>query len=298
MAIVDAGTAHCRQLRVGLIGEGIQLSRTPRMHMEEGAANGLDYQYALYDSGLMAGDPQIGDLLAAAEARGLAGVNVTHPFKQAVTYHLDGLSEAATALQAVNTVVFRDGRRFGHNTDYWGFAESFRRVLGASAKDRVVLLGAGGAGVAVAHALLDNGVAHLAIYDRNGVAAESLVDGLSAHHGPGRVSVVEDLETALLRADGVVNATPVGMAAHPGSPIPAELIRADLWVADIIYFPLETELLATARARGCRTMDGSGMAVFQAARAFELFTGLRPDPTRMRATFDAFIPPIAGSSGT
>jgi shikimate dehydrogenase len=86
-------------------------------------------------------------------------------------------------------------------------------------------------------------------------------------------------------ADGIVNATPIGMANYPGTPVPAKLLRSGLWVADIVYFPLETELLRDARARGCRTMSGGGMAVFQAADAFRLFTGQEPDCERMLKHF-------------
>lgn len=275
-------------IRVGLIGHGIQLSRTPAMHMEEGRAQALDYRYELYDVAAMEGVPSISDLLDRAQADGCAGVNVTHPFKQAVLPHLDEVSDSARAVGAANTVVFRAGKRHGHNSDYSGFAEGFRRALPDAKRDRVVLLGCGGAGGAVANALLDESVGHLVLSDRDAGAAADLAMSLSARLGPDRVSVAADTRSALDGADGVVNATPVGMASHPGCPVPESFLQPPLWVGDIIYFPLETELLATARARGCATLDGSGMAVFQAVRAFELFTGRKADPDRMRATFDSF----------
>lgn len=285
-------------IRVGLIGHGIQLSRTPRMHMEEGAAKGLDYCYDLIDVATMDEVPDIGDLVAQVEEAGYAGVNVTHPFKQAVVAHLDSLSDAATAVNAVNTIVFRDGKRFGHNTDYWGFGEAFRQGMSDVPRDRVLLVGAGGAGGAVANALVDCGIGHLVLHDTHADTARRLAESINARVGDGRVSVASDLEAEIALANGLVNATPVGMATHPGSPIEAGALRPDHWVADIIYFPLETELLRAARGLGCRVLDGSGMAVFQAVRAFELFTGAKPDPTRMRATFDAFVPESAGLSGT
>jgi shikimate dehydrogenase len=198
----------------------------------------------------------------------------------------------------VNTVVFRDGRRYGHNTDYWGFSQALGLAMGKAPLGRVLLLGAGGAGGAVANALLDRGATHLAIHDSTPAAAERLAASLSGRVEPGRVSVVSDPAPEMALADGIVNATPVGMALHPGTPVPVGLLRPRHWVADIIYFPLETEFLAAARATGCRTMDGSGMAVFQAVRAFELFSGVKPDPDRMRATFDAFTPQPAGNPGS
>jgi shikimate dehydrogenase len=104
----------------------------------------------------------------------------------------------------------------------------------------------------------------------------------------GRVYAERDVGTALRGADGLIHATPTGMAAHPGLALPASLLHADLWVAEVVYFPLETELLRVARRKGCRTLDGSGMAVHQAAEAFRLFTGLHADAARMRGVFESF----------
>jgi len=274
---------------VGLVGRGIGLSRTPRMHEAEGAGFGLRYVYRLLDTDLM-GEPRpgLGELLRAAEIAGFAGLNVTYPYKREAIALLDELSATARAVGAVNTIVLRDGRRFGHNTDCWGFRESFRREMQGAARDRVLLIGAGGAGGAVANALLEEGAGRVLIADADRRAAAELVDRLAARAGPGRIDVAGDVAAAMAGVDGIVNATPVGMAHMPGSPVPLDRLTARLWVADIVYFPIETELLRAARDRGCRTLPGSGMAVFQAVRAFELFTGLKPDHRRMKATFDAF----------
>lgn len=268
-------------VRVGLIGRGILQSRTPAMHIAEGRALGLDYRYDFIDLDTMADETSLADLLARAEASGFAGLNVTFPFKREVLPLLDDLSDAARKVGAVNTVVFRDAKRFGHNTDFWGFAESLRRGLPQARRDTVLLLGAGGAGGAVAHALRDQGAGHILIHDSNTDAAETLAAEVGG-------TCVTDLAEAAQQADGIVNATPMGMAKLPGMAISADLIDPRHWVADIVYFPLETELLATARAKGCATLDGAGMAIFQAVRAFKLFSGLDPEPERMRATFDAF----------
>ncbi len=142
-------------LLVGLIGAGIGASLTPALHERECAEQGLRSIYRLLDLerlGLNAG--ALPELLKAAEWMGFAGLNITHPCKQAVIPLLHELSEDARALGAVNTVVLRDGKRIGHNTDWWGFAEGFRRGLPDAKRDRVVQIGAGGAGSAVAHALL------------------------------------------------------------------------------------------------------------------------------------------------
>jgi shikimate dehydrogenase len=225
------------------------------------------------------------DLLLAAERMGFAGLNITHPCKQAVIPLLHDLSEDARVLNAVNTVVLRDGRRIGHNTDWWGFAESFRRKLPDAKRDRVVQLGAGGAGAAVAHAALTLGVGRLTIVDTEQARAEQVASSLSQRFGAGRAVAGGDLVAVVAEAEGLINTTPVGMAKYPGLPLPAELLRPELWVAEIVYFPLETELLSRARTLGCRTLDGGGMAVFQAVEAFRLITGMTPDADRMLRHF-------------
>ncbi len=272
----------------GLIGSAIQGSRTPAMHEREGAEQGLRLIYRLIDLDVLGlGPGALPDLLAAAEWMGFAGLNITFPCKQAVVPLLHDLSDEARALGAVNTVVLRDGRRIGHNTDCSGFAEAFRRGLPDTARGHVLLIGAGGAGAAVAHALLSEGVGRLSIADAEIARAEALAAGLAARFGPGRARGVPGAAAAIAEADGLVNCTPMGMAKHPGLPLPAALLRPSLWVADIVYFPRETELLRTARALGCRTLDGGGMAVFQAVGAFRLVTGIAPDAARMLRHFAA-----------
>ena len=149
------------------------------------------------------------------------------------------------------------------------------------ARRHVVQMGAGGAGAAVAHALLSEGVEQLSIFDQDHERAQALAANLNKHFGAPRAQAGSDLNVAMSEADGLVNTTPMGMAKLPGMPIPKDLLRTELWVAEIVYFPLETELLREARAIGCRTLDGGNMAVFQAAKAFELFCGAQADAQRM-----------------
>jgi len=270
----------------GLIGSGIQASRTPAMHEREGDEQDLRYLYRLIDlEKLGVGAEALPELLTAAERMGFAGLNITYPCKQAVIPLLHELSEDARALNAVNTVVLRNGKRTGHNTDCSGFAEGFRRGLKDVKLDRVVQLGAGGAGAAVAHAALMLGAKHLTVFDRESERAAELAANLSSHFGKGRAVASTDLPTAMAAADGLIHATPTGMAKFPGLPLPAELVQSKHWVAEIVYFPLETELLRVARSKGCRTLDGGGMAVFQAVGAFRLFTGVEPDADRMLRHF-------------
>ncbi len=273
--------------RVGLIGRGIQGSRSPAMHSGEATAQGLELSYELLDleqRGL--GDQALPQLLAEAEARGFAGLNITYPCKQAVIPLLGELSEEAQAIGAVNTVQFRHGRRIGYNTDASGFEESFRRGMPGAALTSVVQIGGGGAGAATAFAFLRLGARRLTIIDVDIDRAQSLAVSLEQHFKNCEVRAGTELKQALDTADGILNATPLGMVKHPGSAVPAELLRPTLWVADIVYFPIETQLLRAARAAGCRTLDGGGMAVFQAALAFEIFTGRAADSERMRRQFE------------
>jgi shikimate dehydrogenase len=275
-----------RPLLLGLIGTGIQLSRTPAMHMREAAAQGVIGIYRLIDlTELGLGAEALPELLTAAERMGFDGLNITHPCKQAVLPLLDELSPEAAALGAVNTVVLRDGRRTGHNTDCSGFAEGFRRQLPDVALDRAVQLGAGGAGTAVAQAALTLGVGRLTLFDMDPARAEGVAAGLCERFGAGRAVAGRDMSAAMAEADGLIHATPTGTAAHPGLPLDAALLTPRHWVSEIVYFPLETELLRTARAKGCRVAHGGGMAVFQAVHAFQHFSGLTANADRMLAHF-------------
>lgn len=272
----------------GLIGAGIQASRTPALHEHEGDAQGLRYLYRLIDLDQLELDSgALPDLLMAAEHMNFTGLNITFPCKQAIIPLLDEMSPEARSIGAVNTVVLKDGKRIGHNTDCLGFAEGFRRGLQGVALECVVQMGAGGAGAAVAHALLSEGVQRLSIFDVEISRAQSLANNLNQHFGAGRAVTGHDLPSTLAQADGLANTTPMGMKKLPGMPVPVELLRGELWVAEIVYFPLETELLRNARALGCRTLDGGTMAVFQAVKAFELFSGVMPDAQRMLAHFQS-----------
>ncbi|MEZ7005323.1 shikimate dehydrogenase [Streptomyces sp. AD55] len=281
---------------VGLIGSGIGPSLSPALHEREADRQGLRYVYRLIDIDTLGVPPgAVGDLLRSARDLGFDGLNITHPCKQLVIEHLDALSPQAEALGAVNTVVFDGGRALGHNTDVTGFAASFARGLPDAALERVVQLGAGGAGAAVAHAALTLGAERVTVVDAVPGRAAALAGSLNRRFGPGRAAdaAPERLPALLADADGLVHATPIGMAAHPGLPLPAALLRPGLWVAEVVYRPLETELLRTARAAGCATLDGGGMAAFQAADAFRLFTGREPDAGRMLAD----IAPLAQALG-
>jgi shikimate dehydrogenase len=282
LGAIRMGKTH---VLVGLLGRAIQSSRSPIMHEREASRLGFSCSYLLIDfDALDLPDAALGAVIKAAPSLGFAGCNVTHPFKQQVVAHLQALSPEAQAIGAVNTIVFSPQGATGHNTDAYGFLQSFRDELPGVTLDRVVQIGAGGAGAAVAQALLELGVGELAIHDRDFARAQALAQRLS---GRRTVRAVADVAPEIAVASGIVNATPVGMAKYPGLPFAAELLQPRHFVAEIVYFPLETELLRRARALGCRTLSGIGMAIGQAARAFELFTGRQADRNAMAEFFEA-----------
>lgn len=281
---------------LGLFGDSITTSLTPPMHEMMGQAIGMSVVYRPIDIAVLdIGPDDLDDALAWARRLGFTGMNITAPCKQSVLPLLDELSDRATALQAVNTVRFVDGRTVGHNTDWCGFVHSFQRNLPGAASDDVVLMGAGGAGSAVAYGMLDAGVARLTVFEVDPGRLDALIERMDRLFGPGRAVRGTDLAASMASADGVINATTFGMTGHQaGSCVPAELLRPDMWVADCVYIPVDTQLLTDARAAGCRTLSGTGMAVEQAVEAFRIFTGVEPD---VESAYDALDRLLAAKNG-
>ena len=255
------------------------------MHEQAAEALGVRCHYQLIE---VAGADAAGlrALLDGVRRLGFAGVNVTFPYKEAVVPLLDEMSARARDIGAVNTVVVRDGRLIGHNTDTTGFERAIADLVAASNRGAVALIGAGGVGKAIAFALANLDIAELSIFDADRSKAERLAMQL---RGRLPVRVADDVASALQDAAGVVNATPVGMLPDRGMAVPEVLLRSDLWVADAVYTPLWTPLLTAARATGARVMTGRELAIYQAADAFELFTGLRPSIAAIGNAFDAVM---------
>ncbi|CAB3641545.1 Quinate/shikimate dehydrogenase (NAD(+)) [Paraburkholderia phenoliruptrix] len=294
MSAKTAAQATAGSYLVGLIGAGIGGSLSPAMHEEEGSRLGLHYVYRRIDLEALKLDVSaLPELLLAAERMGFNGLNITYPCKQAVIPLLDELSDDARALGAVNTVLFEDGKRIGYNTDWSGFARAFQRGLPDVSLERVVQLGAGGAGAAVAHAALAMGAQTLTLFDVDAARAAALAAELQKRFADRTVSAGASTDAALgatlAAANGLIHATPTGMAKLPGLPLPAQLLHRDLWVADIVYFPIRTALLQAAEALGCRTLSGGGMAVYQAVDAMRIFTGLEPDAERVYTHFQSLL---------
>ncbi|XIA65902.1 shikimate dehydrogenase [Bradyrhizobium sp. TZ2] len=269
----------------GLIGAPIAQSAAPAMHERAADALGVRCHYQLIEVA-GADTSALRALLDGVRRLGFAGVNVTFPYKEAVVPLLDEMSPRALDIGAVNTVVVRDGRLIGHNTDTTGFERAIGDLVAASNRGAVALIGAGGVGKAIAFALTNLGVAEVSIFDADRAKAEQLAARLRDRQA---ARVADDLEDALRGAVGVVNGTPVGMLPDRGMAVSEALLHRGLWVADAVYTPLWTPLLTAAKAKGCSVMTGRDLAVYQAADAFELFTGLKPSIAAIGNAFDAVM---------
>jgi shikimate dehydrogenase len=269
----------------GLIGAPIAQSAAPAMHEAAGDAVGVRCHYQLIEVA-GADATTLRELLDGIRRMGFAGVNVTFPYKEAVIPLLDEMSPEARTIGAVNTVVVRDGRLVGYNTDSTGFAHAIGDLVAGSKHGTVALIGAGGVGKAIAFALAKLGIAELNIFDADRTKAEALSSQL---HGRLQARVADDVAGALQGAAGVVNGTPVGMLPDRGMAVPDALLHRGLWVADAVYTPLWTPLLVAAKAKGASVMTGRDLAVYQAADAFELFTGLKPPVDVIQNAFDAVM---------
>ncbi|MBP7951862.1 MAG: shikimate dehydrogenase [Sphingorhabdus sp.] len=266
----------------GLIGRSIGASRSPAIHSAAAASLNVTLAYRLVDFETLGwADSELPRAVAMLRQLGFAGCNVTFPFKQQAIALCDSLGREAEMIGAVNSLVFADGRVHGENTDWQGFSWMLSREFGDIAGTHIAQIGAGGAGSATALALAQHNVEQINLFDPERGRAEALISRLSPFFPAVRFVCAPDAAAAIGGCDGIVNATPVGMAAIPGTPFTPKLMAGEQWVADIIYFPLETELLRYARQNGQRTANGVSMVAGQAAAAFQMFTGHTPDRNQM-----------------
>ena len=266
---MDAPTG--RTTLAAVIGDPVRHSLSPVLLNAAFAAAGLDWIYVA----LEVGEGHVAEALAGVRALGIAGLSVTMPHKAEVAAACDELSDDAAALGAVNCVVPAGDQLIGHNTDGAGFVAGLAAEAGFDPRRRRCLVfGAGGAGRAVALALARAGAAEVAVSNRSLARAEqsvALLGDVGRLLGPG------DAPSALADADLFVNATSLGMGVDEGLPFDPGLLHPGLVVADIVYQPLVTPLVAAARARGLVAVNGPSMLAHQAAVAFRLWTG-QPAP--------------------
>lgn len=271
-----------KRVLLGLIGSPIGHSAAPAMHEAAARAAGLELHYHLIEVA-GAGRDDLAAMLDGVRRLGFSGVNVTFPYKEAVIPLLDALSPQAAAMGAVNTVVAREGRLTGHNTDATGFVTAYRALNRHDGDKPVAVIGAGGVGKAIGFALAACGVPRLRLFDIDSAKAQALADQLGARVA---VEISASVAQAVTGAAGIVNGTPIGMLPNRDNPVPAGLIQPSQWVADAVYHPLWTPLLNAARLAGATVMTGRELSINQAVDAFSLFTGATPAYSAIAAAFD------------
>ncbi|MCE5237251.1 shikimate dehydrogenase [bacterium] len=272
----------------GVIGWPVRHSLSPPMHNAAFAALGLNWVYVPF-----AVQPErVGEAMAAVRGLDLAGLNVTIPHKPAVLPYLDELGPEAQTLGVANTIINREGRLTGRNTDGEGFLRSLREIGGDVAGQPVTLIGAGGSARSVALAVCQAGAARLTIVNRTLERAEALAEMLRTIIGAGEASRATEVcavaleapeaEAAVSGAGVVIDSTAVGMYPHHdvAPVVPEGWLRPGMIVADLTYNPRQTVLLRAAARQGARTLDGTGMLVHQGALSFEYWTG-QPAPVEV-----------------
>lgn len=275
--------------RTALLGGGISYSLSPALHERAAKRANIDVSYVLLDAEV---ENLTGvDMLQYAADMRLVGANVTQPFKEVAFHSVDDLDPVAEAVGAVNTIVYGPNGTQGFNTDVDGFGAELDDGIGDIAGGRVVQFGAGGAGAAAAFATLERDVEQLWIIDLDLSKAARLAERMSRAFPAMQIRSGDrdQVAEAMKAATGVINASTMGAAAHPGTPLPPEHLREGMWVADVLYAPAETALLRDARVRGATTVNGGRMLVHQAACSFQLFHHVQPDISAMWADFQSLI---------
>ncbi len=267
-------------IRLGLIGDNIAKSQSPRLHRLAGAQNG---RRTTYDRLVPAELEKAFDaVFAHVAASGYRGVNVTYPYKERAAAKVVIDDPLVRAIGAVNTVVFDEGGPHGFNTDYSGFIAAYRRVRCDAAPGPVLMIGAGGVGKAVAFGLIALGLSEIRIVDRDLPKAEALAAALAAAR-PGLVTRTGTDATALAAGvGGIINCTPVGMVGYDGTPLPRAALAGAAWVFDAVYTPVDTQFLQDAAAEGLQVISGYELFFGQGVDAWAIFTGLPLDEARMR----------------
>ena len=259
-------------MKLALIGEGIAKSQSPDLHRRLGGLVGLDTQYDLVDS-LGVNGFDFPATVARLQAEGYRGSNVTFPFKEAARNLADTLSEGVQRVGSSNTLIFENGKIHAENTDYSGFISAYRRQFADRPTGRVLLIGAGGVGRAVACALGALGVTSIGLVERDTARGEALSLDLNRQGISTTTLSADEAEHQMASFDGIVNCTPVGHINHPGCPIKTEHLHDAQWVFDAVYIPARTELLIAAEEVGAVTLSGVDLFVFQGIDAFRFFAG-------------------------
>jgi shikimate dehydrogenase len=266
-------------LLLGLIGDNIARSSSPRLHRLAGAQNGLTVRYdSLIPIDL---NQPFETIFARCQSGGYRGLNITYPYKERVTAFVTVDDPQVRALGAVNTVLFTAQGPKGFNTDYTGFMAAYTATRGATAPGIVGMIGTGGVGRAIAFGLLKLGTTELRLFDRDTAKAETLANELRTIT-TSKITVSPDAAQMALGADGLVNCTPVGMVGYGGTPLPAADMTKAAWAFDAVYTPVETQFLTDAAAAGLDIISGYELFFFQGVHAWRLFSNLDVDQPALR----------------
>jgi len=270
-----ASRSDTRHVRLGLIGGNIALSKAPLLHRLAGELCGLDVTYDLLiprERG-----QSFDETFEYCRASGFRGINVTYPYKEVATAKVTIDDPLVRGIGAVNTVIFDAGGPKGFNTDYSGFIAGFRKVLPHEPAGRVLMIGAGGVGKAIAFALLKLGLERLTIFDLDTAKAEALSDALR-RAAPGiEIAVARDAASAAGSVDGLINCTPVGMNGYEGTPLERSHMGGAKWAFDAVYTPMDTEFLTDAGAEGITVISGYELFFHQGVDAWHFFAGVDVD---------------------
>lgn len=268
-------------IKLGLIGDNIARSQSPRLHRLAGRLCGLDVSYEPLVPAELGRD--FNSIFDHCMSQGFKGINVTYPYKEMVVRRIVFGDPLAKTLGACNTVLFGGEHPSGFNTDCSGFSAAFRSAFGNVAPGRVAMAGAGGVGKAIAFALVRLGAAEVLIFDPDRAKADGLAASLQGYDATLRVRATDTIAEAVEAADGLVNSTPLGMVGYPGSAFSGLELSHVRWAFDAVYTPVETEFVRIARGSGVQVLSGYELFFYQGVHAFKLFTGCDVDETRLRA---------------
>ncbi|EEB84204.1 shikimate dehydrogenase family protein [Roseobacter sp. GAI101] len=269
-----------KTIKLGLIGDNISRSKSPRLHRTAGQLAGLDVTYDRLipkDMGL-----SFDDVFAQAQSGGFCGINVTYPYKELVTSKVTVADPLVRAIGAVNTVVFDADGPKGFNTDYTGFMHAYRAVRGAQNPGIVCLIGTGGVGKAVAFGLGALKAQTIRCVDLDPTKADALADALRALGSDTTVETSTDAIQAAKGADGLINCTPLGMVGIGGTALPAEAMQGASWAFDAVYTPVDTQFLQDAVQASLTVISGYELFFGQGLDAWKIFTGVEIDPSDLR----------------
>ena len=272
--------AHTASLQLGLIGDNIAQSRAPLLHRLAGDQNGIAVRYdRLVPPARGESFDQVFDHCAKS---GFRGINITYPYKERAVARAHITDPLVRAIGAINTVIFDGGAPQGFNTDYTGFMAAYRAGRGTQAPGKVLMIGTGGVGRAVAFGLVGLGVSELRLIDRDTAKAEALAKDLATHAPEVAVIVCTDTEEAARGATGLINCTPVGRKGYDGTPLPRSAMGDATWAFDAVYTPTDTQFLTDATAEGLHIISGWELFFYQGVHAWALFSGTSVDQAALR----------------